>query len=482
MKKFFHRGKEKKSYIYNGEHDNNPNRFSSSGFLLFLNQLIIAFGNWIFWMFISRVTTTEAIGQSTTIVSLVLFSTTMIQLGLEYPILKYSYKYRNTIFATTLFLEIAISLVSIPLVIYFINTFYEKNLQEFEWLTIIMIMATAPGFVTHFLLLSMFKIRAVFIIDVLATIVKFGIGYALVVFGMGSFGIIVAFLGNIILTSLLSLLLVGNDLSFRLDLNLMRLFIAEGLVNTPSKISRILIFSLSIVLLASFGVNVSSIGIFYMALTMSLVVGGFATNIALMIIPSAAQSIKDYTSLGLRIGLSFTVPIIVLLTVGPELILGLIGYQYTVASLDLIILALAILPSSITITAISSLNTKDQHKKLLVIGIIEILSFILSFIILVPEKSTLGASLSTLIAFSVSATLSILWTGKPHLKYIMNSTIALAIGILFGYGLRSLFNDYGIYSVFNLFLPVIASTIVVFHLNEIKINEIIQIIKNVFNK
>jgi O-antigen/teichoic acid export membrane protein len=345
-----------------------------------------------------------------------------------------------------------------------------------------MIRATAPGFVTHFLLLSMFKIRAVFIIDVLATIVKFGIGYALVVFGMGSFGIIVAFLGNIILTSLLSLLLVGNDLSFRLDLNLMRLFIAEGLVNTPSKISRILIFSLSIVLLASFGVNVSSIGIFYMALTMSLVVGGFATNIALMIIPSAAQSIKDYTSLGLRIGLSFTVPIIVLLTVGPELILGLIGYQYTVASLDLIILALAILPSSITITAISSLNTKDQHKKLLVIGIIEILSFILSFIILVPEKSTLGASLSTLIAFSVSATLSILWTGKPHLKYIMNSTIALAIGILFGYGLRSLFNDYGIYSVFNLFLPVIASTIVVFHLNEIKINEIIQIIKNVFNK
>jgi O-antigen/teichoic acid export membrane protein len=470
---------DKKDVVEQGEV---ANRFSSFGIILFLNQLVVAVGNWIFWMVISRFASTEAIGQSTTIVSLVLFCTTILQLGLEYPILKYTQKYRNSILATTMLLEVIISIASIPLVIYFIDAFYGQELKRFEWMAAIMVMTTAPWFITHFLLLGLFKIRAVLFIDIISTIFKFGIGYLLVVVGHGSLGIIIAFLGNLIVLSVLSFMLAYSELPLKLDFKLIKLFIREGLVNMPSKISRILIFSLSVIMLASFGVDDSLIGVFYIALNMSLVVGAFAINVALMVIPASTQTLKDYSSLGLRIGLSFTVPIIVLLINGPELVLGLIGHNYTIANFELIVLSLSIFPSSITITAISAFNTKSQFKKLLIIGIVEILSFALSFSILVPSFDILGASYATLIAFSASSILSILWMDRSLFKYIVNSAMALVIGVLLGYFCNYFIFKSGISELFSLFISVIISMFVIFYLNKIHINEIKQIMSAVFKK
>ena len=63
-------------------------KFAGSGILLFLDQLLVAIGNWIYWVLISKINSTSEIGQATTIYSLALLVTTITQLGLEYPILK----------------------------------------------------------------------------------------------------------------------------------------------------------------------------------------------------------------------------------------------------------------------------------------------------------------------------------------------------------------------------------------------------------
>src|SRR2546422_11577139 len=66
------------------------NKFAGSGILLFTDQLIVAAGGWVYWLMISKFATTSEIGHATALYSLVLIINTVIQLGLEYPLLKRS--------------------------------------------------------------------------------------------------------------------------------------------------------------------------------------------------------------------------------------------------------------------------------------------------------------------------------------------------------------------------------------------------------
>ena len=60
------------------------NRFVSLGVIFFIDQILVAAGNWLYWLIISKITTSSEIGQATMISSLVLLITTLTQLGLEY--------------------------------------------------------------------------------------------------------------------------------------------------------------------------------------------------------------------------------------------------------------------------------------------------------------------------------------------------------------------------------------------------------------
>src|ERR671939_1005497 len=84
-------------------------KFAGSGILLFLDQLLVAIANWVYWVLISKINSTSEIGQATTIYSLALLVTTITQLGLEYPLLKRSSASHNDqrqIVGTALVIEI----------------------------------------------------------------------------------------------------------------------------------------------------------------------------------------------------------------------------------------------------------------------------------------------------------------------------------------------------------------------------------------
>lgn len=481
MNEFFDDNSKKKYEKYENNNEG-TSQFTSSSILLFINQLIVAFGNWIFWMLISKFASTEEIGQSTTIYSLVVLFTTIIQFGLEYPILKYSYKHRKSILSTALVIEIGLSLLTLPLLIFIFNNFYHENLAQFQMLAIVMILLTIPGFVAHFLLLGLFKVRTVLIIDILATLSKFVIGFILVILGFGATGILTGFIVHLCILSFFSFYVVREDFRFKPNLKIFKKFLEEGLVNAPSRISRIFIFSLSVVLLALVGVDVSQIGIFYIAITISLVAGGFTTNIALMVIPASVKSNEDIAPSGLRLGLSFTIPFVILIVAQSGTILGLIGTNYMVASLELSILGLAILPASITIIAISEFNTTNQLKKILSIGITEISVFLISFTLIVPSTGILGAALATLMAFLVSSILSILWIKKVSIKYIINSTLTLAIGLLFWKILVLLLGDDNTINILTIVVALAISTILIFYLNKISLCEIKEMINVLFKR
>src|SRR6476659_1012199 len=106
----------------------------------------------------------------------------------------------------------------------------------------------------------------------------------------------------------------------------------------PLKLSRTFIFSLSIVLLAYFGVRASEVGEFYIALLISVFGGSLVTSMAYMVIPASSISKTDLTSSSLRFGISLTAPIIAALITSPKFILSLLGSQYLSAETILIAL------------------------------------------------------------------------------------------------------------------------------------------------
>lgn len=414
-------------------------RFIGPGLVLFLDQLIVAAANWFYWLIISRIISPSELGQATVVISLVVLISTISQLGLEYPLLRKSSIHRHQILGTTLAIELIITIVSVPVIIFLLGDLYGGSLQRFAWISIGILILSSFSFVSRFALLGISNAKKVLIIDVMGLVAKFVIGFATVLVGLGTLGILLSVLLQGLLISTAALIITNKIFSFKLDnIRYIKEIIIDGLVNAPSKLSKTIILSLSVVLLASFGISNSQIGIFYVALMISVVIGGFATSMAYMAIPVSTVLRTDLSSASLRIGLNFTAPLISVLLVAPSFILSFIGPNYVSADGILFVLSISVLPTSITMNAISKFNTLEKHNKLIAIGSVEILTFIIAFYLLVPNYGTIGASFSILLAFISSSVLSIIWLERASIRYIGKSIIAIFVGSITGSAIRSI--------------------------------------------
>ena len=417
----------------------NLNKFISPGILLFVDQLVVAAGNWIFWLLVSRFATTSEIGHATTIYSLVLLVNTITQLGLEYPLLKKSVIHRDRIFFTTLIMELAITGTSIPLVLYLASGFYQEAAQ-LAWLAIGILVLSSLSFIMRFALLGLSNAKTILVSDLIGTVVKFISAFVLVTLDYGAIGILLSILLQTLAIASAMVIPAKRTLGLSLgDFSFSKQILLDGLVNLPSKLSGMIIVSIAVILLAFVGIDSSQVGIFYIAMMISIVAGSFASSLAFMTIPASSESKIDLSSGSLRIGLAFTSPIIAILIVAPQTILSVIGKEYTLAANVLTILAIGVLPSIIVSNTMSRLNTQNRPKRIVAIGIVRIITFLIGFFLLVPQLGILGAAYAILGSFLSSAILSIIWS-QEGLRYIVASMSAIIAGTVTGKAIEILAN------------------------------------------
>lgn len=406
-------------------------KYVSPGILLFIDQLVIAAGGWLFWLVISRFATASEIGHATAIYSLVLVISSIIQFGLEYPLLKRSADQRH-IFGIAMIFELAITVASIPIVIFASHNLYEGS-WELALTAIGILIFSSVIFVARFALLGLSNSKAVLIFDAIGIGMRFVMGLVFISLGYKELGILLSFFVQLMVTACGVLFVARKSFGFRLDnFELAKEIIIDGFVNTPSKLSNMLMVSLSVVLLAAFGVTSSEVGIFYISVMISIVAGSFAASLAFMSIPASSTIKSDLSSGSLRLGLSFTSPIIAMMIVDPIAILSLIGVEYTAASGSFIVLAITILPAVILSNAISKFNNLDRPKFLLVIGAVRVIVFLFAFLTLVPQYGTIGAAYSILISFALSAMLSLIWSERIVWKYVVIAISSILTGITTG--------------------------------------------------
>ena len=201
------------------------------------------------------------------------------------------------------------------------------------------------------------------------------------------------------------------------------------------------IVTLSVVLLAFLNIGSSDIGIFYIALMITIVVASFSVSMAYMVIPSSSAVQKDLSSSSLRISLSLTAPIVVALLVVPQSVLSLIGPEYESAVPVLFVLAIAIIPASISINMISMLNNLKKSKMLIVSGLLQFAIFFISFYLLVPQYGIMGAAISFLLAYSGCSLFLIIFTEHASFKYIVFACLSVLAGFTMGYILSMFIGD-----------------------------------------
>jgi O-antigen/teichoic acid export membrane protein len=451
------------------------NKFVAPGFLLSIDLLLVSFVNWIYWLLISKLTSASEVGQATSVYSFAVLTSAIALLGLEYSLVKKSSlsSERPQILGTAIILESLITVASIPVLLYFLGNLYQGSLYALSWIAVAIVIFSSQRYILRYALLGISDARSVLIVNSMGAAIQLLSGYVFVSIGLGAAGILFSFLLNVLFVTGLSFLIARRSFQLCLgDLKYMKTIIKDALTNTPTPLAKTVIFSLSVVLLASFGVSQTDIGIFYIALMLSLVAGGFAGNIAFMVIPASLSSKTDMSTDSIRIGLSLTAPLIATLVVAPSSILALIGPEYVSAANILMVLGAAIFPYIIVLNAISKFNNQGKPKQIIVIGSVHVIVFLAAFILLVPTYGTLGAAYSILIASIASAVTSIIWSGKgPVHRYILTSLVSIVAGLAAGYLVKLVFGS-SVHPFILVVFSVSVVAIVIFGLRNTSPNEI----------
>jgi O-antigen/teichoic acid export membrane protein len=408
--------------------------FVTPSIFLFLDNILVSAGNWIYWLLISKMTSSSEIGIAVSVYSLIMLTTTLTQLGLEYPLLKKSNTAGSKILGTSLLIESIIIMVSIPFVIIIVNTLYAKSIEHFTLISILLLITISLEFILRFVLLGISNSKAVLLIDLVGLGIKFVTGLVLVHLSIEAMGILLAYLVEGFFITFASFLVVKKSFSINIgNKAYFKEILKDALINTPAKWSKTVIVMLSIVILALMNINASDVGVFYISMIITVVVGGISSSMAYMVIPAFNTLKRDLSSSSIRISLSLTAPFVVALLVVPRSILSLIGQEYTSAETVLTILALSIIPAAITVNMISMLNNLGKSKMLITIGILQIVTFLVCFFVLVPTYGILGAAISILVAYCVTSATLLYSTDHQSFKYVLFTSFSICAGIIVGY-------------------------------------------------
>ena len=183
--------------------------------------------------------------------------------------------------------------------IYVVNI-YEDS-ANLIWMALLILLSWPVLLTARFALLGMSDAKTVLVIDSIATPLKFVSAYILVSL-TGSAGILASIMIFNIFLAIVGIYLATRVHGFFSMSNKKSLLLLRGgLANIPVILSRTMIFTLTVVLLASFGVDNAQIGTFYIALMISLFAGALVSSNAYMVIPHSSASKSDLSLVGARV-------------------------------------------------------------------------------------------------------------------------------------------------------------------------------------
>ena len=416
-------------------------RVVRGGLWLYGTRIVANFSGFIYWMVISAIAGSEALGLTSATVGLASLINGLLGLGIGVGLRRFlgqciGLKDRECLskYLWTAVLFTAIVYVLSGLLFYTLGSLgcglWNYTPEMLRITSFIILLGVWPNL--EALPISFLRTDIVFLGTIIGNILRFIIGISLVYLGFGWVGAAIGCLFPSLARLSVSLAYALRVVGFRLMFSskVLAEVLRAGVVSWMPSI--IILAGQWLGVLFVFGSSGAvETGYYYVANAISSVVLGIAysmLNLLLPVLSSMANGRKRAASRVLRVSLLFMTPAAVFIATYPWLPLGLLGREYVAASGILAILLLSSVPQIITSCIGNLVYAYGYYRMALAIGLSQNIPRIILYLFLVPLYGGLGAAISfTLGAYS--GLLCSLLVARRVSFYLDARSIGIVIGI-----------------------------------------------------
>lgn len=406
---------------------------------------------YILWLILPRLTTSEIIGISSTVISLTIILSTVVDLGVSTGSSRFlgrSFLHRTgdtkILVNASFLITFASILVSNIVILSFKDWTFPTIGSDLINISILLIDTSVIYNLLRSILVASLDSKSLPIAMFLGSICKIVLTIILILIGTGAIGITIGYLiGYISAAVLLSFALVTILTSIKQDTTLRlydacRNILIAGVPSLVPKVIGILGTNLGTVLV--FGMQgAGQAGSYFIAFSIFYAIAAIRDSlfgVAFAVLSAMDDQRKTLVSNLTKMSLIITIPVCSIVYLYSDDVMGLFGHQYIESSLALKIMLLSMLPSMFASGIISLVYAYGDYWKVLAIGIGLNLSRVILYIILVPLYGNTGAAISlalgSLVGFAVSVIIAkkirmlIFWQ-QLALLFTIPTVLALAL-------------------------------------------------------
>jgi len=424
-------------------------RVVRGGFWLYSSSIVNSFSGFIYWMIVSALAGSEALGLTSATVGFATLINGLLSLGVGTGLRRFlgqciglgdrdclsRYLWTTVLFTAIVYVSASSLLYILSSLGYSLSSYSPEMLRIASFIVLIGVSQALSAF-----LVSLLRTDILFFGTIAGNVLKFVVGIGLVYLGFEWRGAAVGYMFFGLTNFFVSLVYALRAIGFRLEFSIGALVdvLRAGVVSWLPGI--IVLAGQWLGVLFVFGSSGAiETGYYYVAYTISNVVLGVSTSMLGLLLPvlsGMGDGRKRAASRVLKISLLFMAPIAVFVAIYPWLPLGLLGKEYVAASNTLTILLLSSVPLAITMCINSLVYAYGYYRMVLMIGLSQNIPRIILYLILVPLYGGLGAAVSFTLGTYFGLLCSLLIAYKVNF-YLDTRSIGIIIAIPLSIGIVS---------------------------------------------
>ena len=449
----------------------------STGSVYFENIVLMGAG-YLYWVIMSKLTTTEVIGTSSALISLAAILAVVASFAIPTGLQRFIAKtyLHGKIADTRTYVKISVVIMTVGIIFSALVTVYayrwilDTPVQDnLLFLTAILIASISiTNLVRSIIVSSLAKTAWLPLAAGLSTTCKIAIGVALVLMGLGTFGLMVGFLFAPLVTSVIlgcvSLRLLKSESKREVSTRACLTDLVSASFSTwvPLIVNTIGAHLGTIVVYGSFGPNRAAVYFIAFSLVAALLtVMSAAYSVSFPVLSAMADGRKRHIWRAIKITLILSSPLSMGLFWFSNEVLSVFGQAYAEGGLALQILLLSVFPTIIS-TGISTLMyAYGKYRHVLLIGLAANIPRPLLYIILVPVLENIGAGLSYTLGSFVGFLIALAISHKVGLKmYWKNIFLIVVTPSLIGMFFKLINVNY----IFGIACTIVISTLLFWYL------------------
>jgi O-antigen/teichoic acid export membrane protein len=381
------------------------------------------FVGYILWLILSRLTSPDVIGISSTVISLVVIFSVIVDLGVSRGstlFLGKSFSEGQTqdanvyVKASLIVVSSGILVCSLAILV-FKEWIYPNIPSELVHISILLVGLSAISSLLRSVLIASLQTQLLPIIMIVSSICKIALTITLILLGTGALGITVGYLSAYLSAAILLFFVLRTTLKPLKQASTVNLYHACKnilLASVASWVPRVIaVIGTRLGTIIVFGIEgAGQAGFYFIAFSIYYAIAAVADSLSSILFP-VLSGMKDqrkrFVWRMIKISLAVTLPISSAATLYSDEIMGLFGSDYVQASMSLKILLLSILPFTLNIAIGTLVYSYGNYRQVLAVGLGSSISRIICYFVLVPMYGNTGAAISftlgSIIGFAVSA-------------------------------------------------------------------------------